>query len=89
MLAQAQMGYQWVHSRHLEHWTDMEPGLLGCECIRATLSSVRGAETSGGIRSINMGTIIQEREYYAPSRGIRREKRMKIPKLGETLYTKW
>jgi hypothetical protein len=56
--------------------------------VRATLSSARGAETSRGIRSINMGTIIQEREYYAPSGGIRREERMRIPMLGETLYTK-
>jgi hypothetical protein len=57
--------------------------------VRETLSSAQGAETSGGIRGINMGTIIQEREYYAPSRGIRREERMRIPTLGETLYAKW
>jgi hypothetical protein len=59
------------------------------EAVRATLSLAWGAETSGGIRSINMGTIIQEREYYAPSGGIRREERMRIPTLGKTLYTKW
>jgi hypothetical protein len=57
--------------------------------VRATLSLAQGVETSGGIRSINMGTIIQEQEYYAPSGGIQREERMRIPMLGETLYTKW
>jgi hypothetical protein len=57
--------------------------------VRATLSSVRGAETSRGIQRINIGTRIQERKYYASSRGIRREERMRIPTLGENLYTNW
>jgi hypothetical protein len=52
--------------------------------VRATLSSARGMETSGGIQSINMGTRIQERKYYAPSGRIRREERMRIPTLGRT-----
>jgi hypothetical protein len=46
-----------------------------------------GVETSRGIRSINIGTRIQEWKYYAPSGGIQREERMGIPMLGETLYT--
>jgi hypothetical protein len=58
-------------------------------CVRTTLSSAQGMETSGEIQSINMGTRIQEQKYYAPSEGIRREERMGIPMLGETLYTNW
>jgi hypothetical protein len=38
--------------------------------VRATLSSAWGAETSGGIQSINIGTRRQERKYYTPSGGI-------------------
>jgi hypothetical protein len=34
-----------------------------------------------------MGTRIQEQRYYAPSGGIRREERMRIPTLGKTLYS--
>jgi hypothetical protein len=62
---------------------------LVCEVVRATLSSVWGVETSGGIRSINIGTRMQERKYHVPSRGIRREERMRIPMLGENLYSNW
>jgi hypothetical protein len=56
-------------------------------CVRATLSLAQGVEPSGGIRSINICTRIQEQKYYTPSGGIRREERMGIPMLGETLYT--
>jgi hypothetical protein len=52
--------------------------------VRATLSLAQGMETSGGIWSINVGTRIQEQKYYAPSRGIQREERMRIPTLGGT-----
>jgi hypothetical protein len=31
-----------------------------------------------------VGTRIQEQKYYAPSEGIRREERMRIPMLGGT-----
>jgi hypothetical protein len=56
--------------------------------VRATLSSAQGAETSGGIQSINIGTRIQEWKYYAPSRGIQREERVGIPMPGAALKTK-
>jgi hypothetical protein len=57
------------------------------DVVRATLSSVQGAETSRRIRSINIGTRIQEQKYYAPSGGIRREEKMRIPTQGKTLHT--
>jgi hypothetical protein len=53
--------------------------------VRATLSLVRGTETSRGIQSINNYTRIQEWKYYAPSGGIQREERMRIPMLGAAL----
>jgi hypothetical protein len=56
--------------------------------VRATLSSVQDTGTSGGIQSINIGTRLQERKYYAPSGGIQREERMRIPMLGTALKTK-
>jgi hypothetical protein len=49
------------------------------------LSLAQGTETSGGIQSINIDTRIQEQKYYAPSRGIQREERMRIPMLGTAL----
>jgi hypothetical protein len=52
--------------------------------VRAIISSAWGVETSGGIRSINMGARIQEQKYYAPSGRIQRGERMRIPTLGGT-----
>jgi hypothetical protein len=56
--------------------------------VRATLSSVQGTETSGGIQSINNYMRIQGWKYYTPSGGIQREERMRIPTLGVDLKTK-
>jgi hypothetical protein len=56
--------------------------------VRATLSSVQGTGASEGIQSINIGTRIQEQKYYAPSGGIQREERMRIPMPGAALKTK-
>jgi hypothetical protein len=67
---------------------ELNISILVVQCVRATLSLVWGAETSGGIQSINSYTGIQEWKYYAPSGGIQREERMRIPMLGAALKTK-
>jgi hypothetical protein len=60
--------------------------------VEENKSKTKGVRLSGDIAQLFyhlvkeriIGTRIQEQKYYAPSRGIQREERIRIPMLGGT-----